>query len=100
MKDEFIAAVAIDVSVYAGYQTLTSCFLVSGSAIDLTGKKQIFYQFCFQGMLQLCWIKKVVFDGVSRTVKLCFFQAFYTLNGVNLSLQGQGRGKSVYVIFP
>ena len=76
MKDEFIAAVAIDVSVYAGYQTLTTCFFVSGDAIDLTGKNRFFISFvsklvCFNCVGSKSRIRWRIPDG-----KAVLFRAF------------------------
>lgn len=67
-KGERFSTVAIDVGVDTCHDSLSSCFLVTGCSVYLSGKEQILYILRFQRMFQLGGVKEVVFDGIARAV--------------------------------
>ena len=54
----------------AGYQALPCRFLITGGAIDLSGKEEVAHAFGFERMLELCGVEKVVFDSISGAIDL------------------------------
>ena len=61
---------AIDMCVYAGYQSLSAGFLISGRPVDLSGKEEVADLFCFQIMVELRRLEEILFDSISRTIDL------------------------------
>ena len=55
--------------IYSRYKTLTGRFFITGSTIDLSGKKEILDHFCLQRMMQLSRIKEIILNRISRTIK-------------------------------
>ena len=51
-----------------GHHTLAGRFLIARGTIDLTGEEKAFDLFRFEGVVQLCRRKEVVFDGVARAI--------------------------------
>ena len=50
-QDERLTAVTIDVGVDTSHESLSTCFFISGSSVDLSGKEQVADLFCLQVMM-------------------------------------------------
>lgn len=61
-------------SVDSGNRALTSCLLVTGGSVYLSGKEKSLDDFRLQRMLQLGWVEVIVLDGVTWSVDLCISQ--------------------------
>lgn len=67
--------------------TLTGCFLIASSSIDLPSQEKVWQLFCFQGMLQdSLWVNKVVSNHISWLNNLDVFETFDGSNKFNLSV--------------
>ena len=74
---------------------LRACFFVTCRPIDLTGKKEIFYQLSLQGCFELCWRKIIIFYGVTRAEKLHLFEACDLAQGLILYLFRERSGEAI-----
>src|SRR5690606_41669144 len=68
-KDQGVFFIDFQVGVYPGHKALGSGLLVARGPVDLSRKIEVVYQFCLQGMLELCRWEIVVFYGISRPEK-------------------------------
>ena len=78
-------------SVDTSHQTLPSGLFITSGAVDLTCEKQVFNEFGFEVMMQLCGVEKVVFNGISRTVGLHIFKGRNLRKRLKLHLPRHGR---------
>ncbi len=79
-------------------QTLSSCFLITGCTINLTGKEKTWKIFQFQRRFQLQRIKIIIFDSISWPENLNIFKSFNSLQCLNLDIKRQGRRKSLKIV--
>src|SRR5699024_2986050 len=61
-------------SIETGQQPLGGSLLVTGSALDLSGEKQVVDKLGFQRVFQITWIEEIVLDSVTRTRDMGVFQ--------------------------
>src|SRR6516225_4729177 len=61
--------------IQARDQTLTCCFLITGSAIDLAGKVQACNRLHLECVVQLAGVNGVILDGVARPDHLRMLEA-------------------------
>ena len=81
------------------HQPLGCRFLISGRAVHLTCHEKSIDLFHLQRRLQLCRVKEIIFDSISRPVYLHLFQSFDRMKGIQLNLQRKRRRKTLEIIF-
>src|ERR1051325_3083605 len=83
--------------VYSCDQTLASCLFITGCAIDLPGKEQVFNEFCFKRIVELRWRKVVIFNGIAGSEDSDIFKTRNNTKRFVLCFFRKGRGESIYI---
>ena len=96
-QDERLALLHLERSVDSGNQALCGGFLVSGGAVDLSGKKKPGHRFQLQRVAQLGGIHIIVLDRVARLEDFHLLQPFDGAQKFQLHLGGQTGGQPVWV---
>src|SRR5690606_2273006 len=98
-EDEGIFFIRLEMGIYAGYQSLTSCLFITCGSIDLTCKEQVFDQFGFEAKMELLGRKEVIFNSVTWSEHFDIFEAPDFFEGFILDIFRQGRGKAIDIDF-
>ena len=72
-------------------------FLVAGGAIDLAGEEQPPQRTGLQRILQIAWIKKIVFDSVAGPSDMRMFQTLDRSDKIELHIERQAGGNAVWI---
>ena len=92
-----LLALHLQRSVGTGQQALSGGLLITGCAIDLSGKEQPFYRFGFQRGVQAGRIKVIVLDGVAGTQDVAVLKSLHRAYQRQLDVERQACRNAVRI---
>ena len=82
----------------AGHQSLASSFFITCSAVNLACKVKIADNFRLQSIMELCGVKIVILNSITRTENLSMFKTGNQMHSLNLDILRQRRRESIEII--
>ncbi len=94
---EWILVSDKEYGVDASHDSLCSCLLVAGGAVDLARKEQTGYAFRFKGVLQFTGIYAVILDCIGVFQEFGMLKTGHGMDHPILDVAGERTGKAVRV---